>query len=107
MKPVTHENHLDFCEELPLTKEEWRRWYTLRDRIWQGDKKLRAFIEKRVRIEQDAYLQASRLETEERWRQPGHHSEHQFWSNMIVVIDALAVLKRAQLVAYAEWLERN
>jgi hypothetical protein len=83
----TRENWESFCEEEPLTEEEWVAWYSLAEVARENDE-VASFIESEAADE------------------IAEHDQFEFtydWSCLVQSSDRFKRMRRAQIAAWAKW----
>lgn len=84
------QNWEQFCEEEPLTKEEWATWYELAA-VARVNGEVANFIETEAADE------------------IAEHDQFEFtyeWSNLVESSDRFKRMRRAQIAAWQKWRER-
>lgn len=87
----TRENWESFCEEEPLSKDEWAAWYSLAE-VARENETVAAFIETEAAAE------------------IAEHDQFEFtydWSNLVESSDRFKRMRRAQIAAWQKWQEHE
>ena len=96
MTTITRENYAEYLTEPDLSKSEWSAWWAMRAAIRHAyllnDESLFDFIGERTVSEQAAYDSRKGCTTPD-------------WSDMVVWVDNLHRLRRAEIAAWREWQE--